>query len=157
MAYQAQPQMVVQQGGAGGNRNARNLPVGPDGREWSNGLFSCCNKPGTCFVATCFPCFTYQNVRSRYRHLNERGQADPSGGSSCGSDCCIHAILLGLGLSCFLQMVNRKDIRGRYNIRGGGCGDCCTAYWCGPCELVQEAQELELEEQSMGHAYAGKH
>lgn len=44
---QAQPQMIVAQGG-GGNRNAKNLPMGPEGREWSNGLCSCCDTPGTC-------------------------------------------------------------------------------------------------------------
>lgn len=44
---------VVSQGTApmqvGGNRNARNCPVGPDGkRDWSFGLFDCFARCGLC-------------------------------------------------------------------------------------------------------------
>ena len=53
MAYQQQP--VHQQPGAipamtvgGGNRNAKNLPLDKDGREWSNGLCGCFDDCGTC-------------------------------------------------------------------------------------------------------------
>lgn len=56
MSY-AQQQPVYQQPmgtqgmsvmGGGGNKNAKNLPVGADGREWSYGLCSCCSDAGTC-------------------------------------------------------------------------------------------------------------
>lgn len=43
----------------------------------------------------------------------------------------------------------RGNLRNRYRIEGGGCGDCCTAWCCAPCELTQESRELELEERSM--------
>jgi hypothetical protein len=33
---------------AGGNRNAKNMPVDSDGREWSHGLYGCCSEVGTC-------------------------------------------------------------------------------------------------------------
>ena len=42
----AQPAMTIK--GSGGNRNLKNLPVGPNGREWSNGLCRCCDQPSTC-------------------------------------------------------------------------------------------------------------
>jgi hypothetical protein len=49
--YQQQPGaingMVVAPGG-GGNRNAMNMPVDADGREWSHGLFGCMSACGTC-------------------------------------------------------------------------------------------------------------
>jgi Cys-rich protein (TIGR01571 family) len=45
-------------------------------------------------------------------------------------------------------MMNRGSVRGRYNIKGGGCSDCMTALCCTPCELAQEAQEVALEENS---------
>ncbi|KAF4581730.1 hypothetical protein EYR40_002746 [Pleurotus pulmonarius] len=47
-AYQPQatPGMMVAPGG-GGNRNAKNLPMDADGREWSNGLCDCCSDAGT--------------------------------------------------------------------------------------------------------------
>jgi len=49
--YQQQPGatngMVVAPGG-GGNRNAKNMPVDADGREWSHGLCGCFSACGTC-------------------------------------------------------------------------------------------------------------
>ncbi|EAU82184.2 hypothetical protein CC1G_11374 [Coprinopsis cinerea okayama7 len=154
MSYQPQPQMVVQQGG-GGNRNVKNLPLGPDGREWSNGLCSCCDEPGTCLLAWCCPCIVYSRVKHRYEHLATKGVPDPEhGGDVCTSDCLIHAAVTScVGLGWLFQMMNREKIRSRYSIRGGGCGDCLTACCCTPCELVQESRELELEEQSFGQTY----
>ena len=33
----------------GGNRNAKNCPIGPDGkRDWSFGLFDCFSECGLC-------------------------------------------------------------------------------------------------------------
>ena len=44
---------------------------------------------------------------------------------------------------CFwvLQMIKRGDMRERYNIDGSGAGDCCGAYCCPLCGLVQEEKE----------------
>ena len=43
----AQPQPIPAMTVAG-NRNAKNLPVGPDGRDWSYGLCSKSGSWGTC-------------------------------------------------------------------------------------------------------------
>ena len=128
-------------------------------------------------IAWCFPCITYANIKHRYEHLNTKGFPDPEhGGSFCNSDCIIHGAITGccgMGwifqvsslsyysqalpvLIIFSQMGQRGSIRQRYNIKGGSCGDCCTALCCTPCELTQEARELELEEQSFG-GHHGKH
>ncbi|KAF8811653.1 PLAC8-domain-containing protein [Phlegmacium glaucopus] len=136
-----------------GNRNANNVPMGPDGREWSNGLCGCFGDFGTCIVAWCFPCITYGQVKRRYEHLNSKGYPDPDNGGCCSSDCLIHGCLTSCGFGWVLQMGTRSSIRGRYSIKGGSCGDCCTALCCTPCELVQESRELELEERT----YRGKH
>ncbi|TFK33668.1 PLAC8 family-domain-containing protein [Crucibulum laeve] len=141
--------MMVAPGG-GGNRNAKNLPVEADGREWSSGLFDCCDDMGTCLISWFLPCIMYSKIKHRYEHLNNKGFPDPEqGGSICTSDCMLHGCITGCcGMGWILQMSTRGSIRGRYNIKGGGCGDCCTAFCCTPCELTQEARELELEEQS---------
>ncbi|KAF9479496.1 PLAC8-domain-containing protein [Pholiota conissans] len=132
----------------GGNRNAKNLPVEADGREWSNGLFDCGGDCAT-FLISCFvPCVTYGQIKRRYEHLNTKGYPDPEHGGFCSSDCMIHGCFTFCGCGFIMQMMNRGSIRGRYNIKGGGCGDCCTALCCTPCELAQEAQELSLEENS---------
>ncbi|KIL64765.1 hypothetical protein M378DRAFT_162920 [Amanita muscaria Koide BX008] len=48
-----------------------------------------------------------------------------------------------------VQISNRSAIRTRYNIDGGCCSDCCTAWCCTLCELVQESREIELEERAL--------
>ncbi|KAF8977114.1 PLAC8 family-domain-containing protein [Cyathus striatus] len=139
----------------GGNRNAKSIPMGKDGREWSHGLCDCGDDCGTFCLSWFFPCITYSNIKHRYEHLNDKGYPDPEhGGSCCTSDCFFHGCITAFcGAGFIFQMSNRSNIRRRYNIKGGGCGDCCTALCCTPCELTQESLELELEERSFqqGH------
>ncbi|KAF9524352.1 PLAC8 family-domain-containing protein [Crepidotus variabilis] len=140
--------MVVAPGG-GGNRNAQNMPVDADGRDWSNGLCGCCSSCGTCICATVLPCVVYGKNKHRYQHLDQQGTPEPSPGC-CSGSCVAHGIFAACGLGFIFQMVNRGHVRHRYNIKGSGCGDCCTSFWCSPCQLVQESREIELEEQSFG-------
>ncbi|KAJ8095556.1 hypothetical protein PM082_023085 [Marasmius tenuissimus] len=141
------PQMTI------GNRNAKNVPVGPDGkRDWSVGLCGCGDEDGgcgTCFLAFCCPCIVYGKNKKRFASLQSNQRPDPDVGS-CNGDCWLHCCLTCFGWGWVLQAASRPDIRGRYNIRGGCCGDCCTAFCCTPCELAQEHIELSLEERSMG-------
>ncbi|KAF8157214.1 PLAC8 family-domain-containing protein [Crassisporium funariophilum] len=142
--------MVVAPGG-GGNRNAKNMPVDADGRDWSHGLCGCCGAFGTCLVATCFPCVVYGKNKHRYEHLTTKGAPHPEhGGSCCSGSCMTHGVFAICGLGFLFQMSNRKHVRQRYNIKGGGCGDCLTSFFCAPCQLTQDSREIELEEQSFG-------
>ncbi|KXN84006.1 Cell number regulator 11 [Leucoagaricus sp. SymC.cos] len=145
---QATPGMTI---GGGGNRNAMDLPMDADGRDWSNGLCDCCNEPGTCMLAWYCPCIVYAKNKHRYEHLNLNGTPDPEkGGDCCSGDCMLHAVITFCGAGWILQFMQRGNVRSRYNIKGGGCGDCCAAFWCSPCESTQEYQELKLEERSLG-------
>ncbi|EJD54786.1 PLAC8-domain-containing protein [Auricularia subglabra TFB-10046 SS5] len=135
----------------GGNRNAKNLPLNSSGeREWSNGLCSCFGDCGTCCVAWCFPCIVYGQNKTRREHLEQQGFPHPTGGESCGSDCLLHgAITACFGFGWIFQIGERGATRRRYNIEGGGCGDCCSTFWCNPCALTQESREIQQEEESM--------
>ncbi|KAK7029650.1 hypothetical protein VNI00_014348 [Paramarasmius palmivorus] len=141
------PQMSV-----GGNRNAKNKPVGPDGkRDWSVGICGCGDEDGgcgTCFYAWCCPCIVHGQNKQRFAAL-QRGSPEPDPGC-CSGDCWLHCCLTGFGWGWVLQMLNRSNVRERYGISGGCCGDCWTALCCTPCELAQERIELQLEEQSYG-------
>ncbi|KAF8885344.1 PLAC8-domain-containing protein [Infundibulicybe gibba] len=134
----------------GGNRNAKNLPTDSNGREWSNGLCSCCDEAGTCALALCCSCVLYGRNKQRLNHLNQSGAPHPNGGGLFSSDCCIHAAAVSCGLGWITQCFTRSSVRSRYHIKGGVLSDCCTALFCAPCDLVQEAREIELEEQSLG-------
>ncbi|TDL24553.1 PLAC8-domain-containing protein [Rickenella mellea] len=128
-------------------KNAKGIPYGADGnREWSNGLFGCFDDCGTCLLSWCCPCIVYAQNKSRYEHLDRQNGPHPSGGDSCNGDCFIHGCLTFWGCGWVLQMGQRGTLRHRYRISGGGCGDCLTACCCTPCELTQEAREIELEE-----------
>lgn len=39
-------------------------------------------------------------------------------------------------------MLKRSEIRERYGIKGDGTGDCCAAYWCACCTLIQHDKEV---------------
>ena len=48
MSYNQQPVANPGMTVGGGNRNAKNLPVDADGRDYSHGLFECLDEPITC-------------------------------------------------------------------------------------------------------------
>jgi len=39
-------------------------------------------------------------------------------------------------------MMKRGEIREKFGIEGDGMGDCCTAYWCPCCTLIQNDKEV---------------
>ncbi|EJD37523.1 PLAC8-domain-containing protein [Auricularia subglabra TFB-10046 SS5] len=146
--HQMQPTPMMHQNG--GNRNAKNLPLDSHGeREWSEGICGCCGAFGTCIYATCCPCMVYGKNKSRREQLDQTGTAHAGGGSACGGDCCLHAALLLCGLGWILQIGERGATRRRYGIGGGCFGDCCAVFWCNPCALTQESQEIRLEEKTL--------
>lgn len=139
---------------AGGNRNAKNLPMKDGGREWSHGLCNCGGECGTWFMACCFPCVTYGQNKERLMYLRNHGQPHPEDGGCFNEHCLFHAgLTMCGGWGWILQITNRTDTRARYSIRGSGCGDCCASWCCAPCALTQESQELSLEEASLRPQY----
>ncbi|KAJ2927822.1 hypothetical protein H1R20_g1017, partial [Candolleomyces eurysporus] len=149
---QQQPQGTAPMSVSGGNKNALNLPVGPDGqRDWSHSLFGCFGDMRTCCLAAWCPCLAHARNKRRLDHLQRTGQPDPDRDGLCGPDGWLYACLeAACDVGWILQIQTRGEIRNRYNIRGGGGGDCMTAFCCQPCDLVQGSREIELEEESFG-------
>ncbi|KAI4522512.1 hypothetical protein K525DRAFT_283705 [Schizophyllum commune Loenen D] len=122
--------------GAGGNRNIKDIPIGPDGqRAWSHGLCSACfGDWGTCNV-----------------HLSEQGIPDFEAGKGYNQESCerhsFHTIVTGFGW--VYQVALRTKLRERYGIRGGDTSDYCLSFWCNPCALTQESREMGLEEDDL--------
>ncbi|KAJ7643320.1 PLAC8-domain-containing protein [Mycena polygramma] len=153
MAYQSQqpmPSMGMQLGG--GNRNAAGKPVDSNGkREWSHGFFGCFEECGTCCFACVCPCVVYGKNKQRLSHLQSENSPHPDGGDFCSVPCWAHFALNAVtSLGCILACMNRGEVRERYGIDGGGCGDCCGSYCCHACDLTQVSREIELEEKSYG-------
>ncbi|KAF8331622.1 PLAC8 family-domain-containing protein [Cantharellus anzutake] len=140
---------MVYGAGAGGNRNTLNKPFNAAGqREWSFGTCDCFDACGTCLFACCCSCLSYGQNMSRLKHLESQGRPHPTGGDMCNGDCCVYLLLAYIGCECFAGMSGRSSVRRRYNIQGGGCGDCMCHTFCIPCSLTQESRELGLEEGS---------
>ncbi|KAJ7459857.1 PLAC8-domain-containing protein [Mycena latifolia] len=154
MAYNQQPR-ATQPMQAGGSRNAKNLPLVDGQREWSNGVFDCLADPLTCLVSWFLPCVSYGRNRARYQALeNGAVSKDPMEGV-IGNDTIMYGVAQCFGCGGLVGMGGRQLTRARYSIQGDGATDCLLACCCAPCSLTQESRELELEEQSLGHAGAG--
>ena len=115
----------------GGNKNANNVPVGPDGkRDWSFGLFDCFSRCQLCTFwnrsakfgpptfrdtdrlplstagchSTCCPCVVYSKNRQRLRHLQQHGTPHPTGGESNDDHCFIYGALAITGYAWILHV-----------------------------------------------------
>lgn len=44
------------------------------------------------------------------------------------------------------MMMQRSDLREKYNINGNCCADCCSAFCCPLCDLVQADKEATFRE-----------
>jgi Cys-rich protein (TIGR01571 family) len=82
------------------------------------------------------PCFVFGKAHHRLR--------DPTltNYSSFNSACVGYCVVLHFGFAWVPQMLQRAEIRAKYNLMGSGLGDCCRAYWCSWRELLQEEKEL---------------
>ncbi|RKU47865.1 hypothetical protein DL546_008638 [Coniochaeta pulveracea] len=59
-------------------------------------------------------------------------------------DCFIHGgLTLLFGSGWIFTMIKRGDIRSRFEIPGSGFGDCCTAFWCQCCQIIQADNEVK--------------
>jgi len=139
----------------GGDRNAKELPMVDGHREWSSGLFTCLEDSITFLFACCLPCTIYSKNKTRYESLQNWGVPHPQGGELVGRGTIMYGVI---GCCCcggILGMPNRRNIRGRYSIRGGTTSDFLLSCCCAPCALTQESRELELEERSLGYQGGG--
>jgi hypothetical protein len=109
---------------AGGNKNALNRAVGPDGhRDWSFGLFDCFDECGVCTsslgltsyiladplslsgcCAVWCPCVVFGKNKQRLNHLQSRGTPLAGGGESGDGDCAIYGCLLIPNCAWILQV-----------------------------------------------------
>jgi len=155
MSYNQQPR-ATQPMQAGGSRNANNMPIVDGERDWSFGVFDCLSDPLTCVVSWFFPCVTYGRNMARYNALEQSGtiSKDPMEGI-ISNESIMYGVAQCFGCGGLIGMGGRAMARSRYSIRGDQVSDCLLSCFCAPCSLTQVSREIELEEQSLGHAGAG--
>ncbi|KUJ23885.1 PLAC8-domain-containing protein [Mollisia scopiformis] len=108
------------------------------GQEWNNGLFDCFSgADNLCLKATFCPCFVYGKTQHRIR--------DPSlaGYERFNQDCLMWCgVQSCCGLGWIFNWMARTELRNKFGINGGGCGDCMTAWCCTCCSIIQNEKEV---------------
>ncbi|KAM0790535.1 hypothetical protein ACM66B_003405 [Microbotryomycetes sp. NB124-2] len=140
--YEKQPQMQVQPGAAQAPEGHVHVQ-GTAPRNWSTGLCEC--DFGGFLKSCCCPCISYGENYERLSSLSKTGRpaADPSCGTMGWAFCAVHCFT---GCAWILDLIQRGNLRERYNIQGSGGADCCTSFCCLPCSLEQQKRELQREE-----------
>ncbi|KAM0792810.1 hypothetical protein ACM66B_002576 [Microbotryomycetes sp. NB124-2] len=132
-------------------RNPSNVQVGADGkRDWSNHICACHERPMLTLAACCCPCSVWAANHSRTKALDKTGEPIKSPeyvGAFCGMYVIMQQIT-GVG-HIAMQSFSRFKNRERYGIRGSVLEDALWPIFCQPCALVQEAREIEGEEQAV--------
>ncbi|KAI1439739.1 PLAC8-domain-containing protein [Annulohypoxylon stygium] len=105
------------------------------GGDWQNSLCNC-SPCGSCILGTFAPCLLVGRTSSRLRD-----PTDPSPEYFNG-DCIIHGGLTLIFSGWIFSMMKRTEIRERFGIPGSGCGDCCAAFWCQCCQVIQADNEI---------------
>ncbi len=89
-------------------------------REWSSGICECCEAGALTFIV----------------------------------GCCCHPIQVGINATKMIEsfllcccpieghLMIRSKIRAEQGIEGSLVRDCFTIYWCTPCAVIQEANEI---------------
>jgi len=147
---QPRPTRPMMPSNVGGDRNTLRVPIMSDGlRSWSYELFDCFSDLPTCVLSCCCCCYVYSQNKQRFTHLDMHGTPLREPVRRYNHDCLSWFLLqCGLGAGWGLQAISRSDVRRRYGIRGDSCKDVLISGCCGPCELVQEHREIQLEESS---------
>ncbi|KAJ2978560.1 hypothetical protein NQ176_g3755 [Zarea fungicola] len=106
--------------------------------EWENGL--CETDCGSCMGAWCCTCFAFGRASDRLRAFPD---TDTDNFSLFNGSCFMFTLASMCSLSCIPVWMQRKDLREKFGIRGGGCGDCMVASCCLPCAVSQINMELK--------------
>lgn len=117
--------------------------------EWQNDLFDCFSgADNLCLKATFCSCFVYGKIVARGKDPSLQGYERFNGdciGFAALNACC--------GLGWVLSMMNRGQVRERYGIKGDGCTDCLTEYFCTCCSLIQVEKEIIVRSQQGNGGY----
>ncbi|KAF2455708.1 PLAC8 family-domain-containing protein [Lineolata rhizophorae] len=108
-------------------------------QEWHHSGVDCCSPFTTCLLSWCCPCIIYGRVHHRLRKSQSL-----DGYSCCNGSCTAHAALTFCGVGWILQLMQRGELRHRYQLEGNGCTDCLCAFCCNPCDLTQQDKEAKF-------------
>lgn len=124
--------------------------------EWRHGLCACCQEKFlSCLMCLC-PCGGVAQLYTRMMStpclltggilwalfvvaniLSSVASGEEEEGEGPVTSVAIFFCLLFSCSIVLLLCTVRRKMREKYTIQGGELEDCCTAFWCGCCSLVQ--------------------
>jgi Cys-rich protein (TIGR01571 family) len=105
---------------------------------WGTGLFGCFDDTSSCLeVVFCLYC---QN--GRQYNVIQTGNNDIHVGA-CLIPLAISVFIGSFGVTA-ITLMNRSDLRRRYNLQGDDCNDILTAVCCSSCATCQQYREMSL-------------
>jgi len=107
-------------------------------QEWHFRMFGCFSPIDTCFITWCCPCITFGKTHHRLR-----GDPNLTNYSMVNGSCLIWLASAFVGLPCFLNCLQRHEIRSRFSLTGDGVADCLRGWCCHCCDLIQQDKEAE--------------
>jgi len=108
----------------------------PSASAWHTSFFGCFEPIDTCLVTCCCPCVTFGKTHHRLRK-----DANLVGYSPINVSC------LGWWASSYFclhwapQLLQRHDIKEKYNLGGDFAVDCLKIWCCSCCDLIQQDKE----------------
>ncbi|RFU25880.1 hypothetical protein B7463_g10459, partial [Scytalidium lignicola] len=106
------------------------------GGAWYTSFFGCLTPIDTCFITCCCPCVTFGKTHHRLRK-------DPNlvGYSPINASCIGWFASNYFCLGWLPMVLQRHDIKERFNLDGDFPVDCLKACCCGCCDLIQQDKE----------------
>jgi len=104
--------------------------------QWNSSFWDCCSPFETCLCAWCCPCFLFGKTQARLANPNLTDF------NYCNSNCVGWGALALCGFGWVLQTIRRGEMRNQLGINGSSFGDCCGAWCCPCCGLMQEEKEM---------------
>lgn len=111
----------------------RVIVVSKTSREWSSGVCSCMEDCGVCMGGLCCPGIMICRVSDAI------GNKESGCGTICGG-CIAQFLVIPL---CCATCTTRAEVRDRFSIHGGSCGNCMTTICCLQCAVCQVRREIK--------------
>jgi Cys-rich protein (TIGR01571 family) len=127
------------------NQQAFSAPKVPGSIPFHNRFIEFFNPIDEC-ILTCFcPCVTFGKT-----HHRTRKSATLEGYSPINASCLGFWASSWFGVHWIPMLMQRGDVRAKYNLEGTMMEDCLRAYYCGCCDLIQVEKEAVYRSSEAG-------
>ena len=100
---------------------------------WTESLCGCLNDiPLCCYGCWCCCCL--------YGHNAAKLTSQPA----CWIHCTLYSLMSAVGCCCLLHTIRRGQMREKYSLEEGDCGDCMITCCCPSCAICQETREMKV-------------